>query len=84
MSDIDEYDCGAVFKRLDDFLDRELAPDEVALVQVHLDICEVCAREHRFESSVLDAIRGKLAQVRAPQALLDRIRAALDEDRHRA
>ncbi len=84
MNESHPYDCQAVFRRLDDFLDRELTPEETALVQAHLDICEVCAREQRFEASVLASIRAKLGQTRAPQGLVDRIRLVLDQERRRS
>lgn len=80
MNQPEPLDCQAVFRRLDDFVDRELTQDETALVQAHLDLCEVCAREYRFEASVIAAVRAKLTQVRAPQALIDRIRRSLEQD----
>jgi anti-sigma factor (TIGR02949 family) len=65
--------CEEVFTRLDDFLDRELSPEELRLVQEHLDTCAACADEHRFESHVLGEIRAKLRRIAVP----DRLRAAI-------
>lgn len=80
MTDPGPFDCQAVFQRLDDYLDRELTADEMMQVRAHLDLCEVCAREHRFEATVIAAVRAKLGQVRAPQALIDRVRRSLEQE----
>lgn len=42
--------CEETFRRLDDFVDRELTPQETALVREHLDTCAVCTSEYRFEA----------------------------------
>ena len=69
--------CEEVFARLDDFLDRELAPEELRLVQQHLDTCAACAGEHRFESHVLSEIRAKLRRIAVPERLRAAIAAQL-------
>ncbi len=50
MTRTDRMTCEEVFQRLDDYLDRELTPDEARMVKEHLDTCAACAAEHRFES----------------------------------
>jgi anti-sigma factor (TIGR02949 family) len=65
--------CEQTFRRLDDFVDRELAPEEAALVRDHLEICAACAREYQFEAGVLDAVKSKLRRIEAPADLLQRI-----------
>ena len=77
MSEIDRYTCEEAFQRLDDYLDRELAPAEAGLVRRHLDVCEVCAREHTFEASVLDQVRAKLQRIAVPPELAAKISRAL-------
>lgn len=74
------FTCEDVFRRLDDFLDRELSPDEMALVQAHLDACAQCASEHRFERRLVDDVRSKLQRIRVPETLLARIRRSIAED----
>lgn len=74
------FTCEDVFRRLDDFLDRELSAEEMALVQAHLDACAQCASEHRFERRLVDDVRNKLRRIRVPEALLARIRRSLAED----
>jgi anti-sigma factor (TIGR02949 family) len=65
--------CEESFRRLDDFLDRRLSPDETRLVEEHLQICEACTREFTFEASVLQGVKQKLRQLSAPPDLLSRI-----------
>jgi anti-sigma factor (TIGR02949 family) len=69
MNALNRYTCEEAFRRLDDFLDRELSPDEMELVQQHLAICEGCAREFSFEASILANVRDKLRQVELPPGL---------------
>lgn len=70
-----EFDCAETFKRLADYLDRELSPEEVERVDAHLAICEICAAEYRFEATLLAAIKEKARAARAPESLR---RAVLD------
>jgi anti-sigma factor (TIGR02949 family) len=74
---LDRMTCEEAFRRLDDYLDRELSPDEMLLVEGHLRICEVCTSEFVFEASVLTGVRGKLRSISAPSDLLARIAARL-------
>ncbi len=69
----DALTCAEAFRRLDDYLDRELAPDDVALVESHLATCEACADEFAVEQDLLDQLRAKLAQIKGPPGLLARI-----------
>jgi anti-sigma factor (TIGR02949 family) len=73
MNDINPLTCEEVFRRLDDYLDRELAPETMARVKEHLDTCEVCAREHRFEERMVSELREKLRRIRAPKDLAERV-----------
>ena len=75
---IERYGCEDVFRRLDDYLDRELSAAERELVELHLQECEACAREHRFENAFITDVRSKLRRIRAPGDLLERIVAQLD------
>ena len=77
MTHLDRYTCEEAFRRLDDYLDRELSAEEMTLVHEHLDICAGCAREFNFEASVLCGVREKLRQIDLPDSLQARILAAL-------
>lgn len=69
--------CEAAFRRLDDFLDRRLTPDETRLIEEHLHICAACTREFTFEASVLNGVKRRLRQLSAPPDLVSRILAQI-------
>lgn len=73
MSDIDYRSCTQVFARLDDWVDRELSPDDLERVEEHLEICARCASEFRVEGQVLRTIRAKLRRIRLPDGLEARV-----------
>ena len=81
MMALQRYTCEEAFRRLDDYLDRELTPDEMRKVQEHLETCAACATEFAFESSVVQHVRTKLQRIDAPAALRDRIARLLEEER---
>ena len=80
-SHLNRYTCEEAFRRLDDYLDRELTPEETVLVQQHLEICAGCAREFNFEASVLRGVRDKLQQIDVPPSLQSRILGVLNDQR---
>jgi anti-sigma factor (TIGR02949 family) len=73
----DRYTCEEMLRRLDDYLDRELTPDEIRCVEEHLETCDACAREFGFEASVIRVVRAKLRPVDMPATLLDRVAMTL-------
>ncbi len=77
MTRTDRMTCEEVFQRLDDYLDRELTPDEARMVKEHLDTCAACAAEHRFEDRLLNDVKQKLRRLAAPPSLLARVQAAI-------
>ncbi|MCI0433715.1 MAG: anti-sigma factor [Gemmatimonadetes bacterium] len=77
MSRTGRYTCEDAFRRLDDYLDRALTPDERNSVEAHLRECEACASEFRFESTFVDDVRSKLKRIVAPSDLLERISQGL-------
>jgi anti-sigma factor (TIGR02949 family) len=79
MSRPDRLTCEETFRRLDDFVDRELTADEAAMVREHLETCVVCAREYAFESSLLRSVRAKLNHISAPPDLMQKISRRLAE-----
>jgi anti-sigma factor (TIGR02949 family) len=81
MTHLSRYTCEEAFRRLDDYLDRELSGEEMTLVHEHLEICAGCAREFNFEASVLNGVRSKLRQIELPPSLEARILAALQSER---
>lgn len=83
MKPLDRYTCEEALRRLDDYLDRELRPEEMTRVQRHLETCEVCAREFTFEAGVLRQVRSKLQRIAVPTSLRTRLAQALAEERAR-
>ncbi len=76
-SRLDRYTCDEALRRLDDFVDRELAEAELRLVHEHLETCAACTAQFKFEAGVLDQVREKLRRIAVPPDLLARIRASL-------
>ncbi len=76
------YTCEETFRRLDDYLDRELVTEEMQLVAEHLQSCEMCTREFAFEASVLNEVRTKLQRISVPSEFRDRVFHLLAEERN--
>jgi anti-sigma factor (TIGR02949 family) len=81
MAQIDRYTCEETIRRLDDYLDRELTPHEMQLVQEHLEVCALCASEYAFEVSALERLRDKLQRLPAPADLITKVARALERAR---
>jgi anti-sigma factor (TIGR02949 family) len=77
----DRFTCEETFRRLDDFLDRELGAAEMARVREHLETCAACAREFSFESSVLEGVKRKVRNIDLPVDVRARVTAALRKER---
>jgi len=78
MNHLDIYTCEQVFRRLDDYLDRELSEEEMTLVREHLEICAACAAEHQFQASVITQVRSRLQKIGAPDDLRRKVSSLLD------
>jgi anti-sigma factor (TIGR02949 family) len=72
--------CQETFRRLDDYLDRELSAQDMVAVEAHLRACAICAPEFEVERELLDAIRARLTRLRVPEELKARISALLDRE----
>ena len=81
MTHLSRYTCEEAFRRLDDYLDRELSAEEMTLVREHLEICAGCAREFTFEDSVLRGVKDRLRQIDLPPSLQARILGVLGQGR---
>ncbi|HEY7480589.1 MAG TPA: zf-HC2 domain-containing protein [Gemmatimonadales bacterium] len=77
MSRLDRTNCEEAFRRLDDYLDRRLTPEELRIIEEHLDVCAWCTREFSFEASVLYGVKRKLRQLEAPSDLVSKILSQL-------
>jgi anti-sigma factor (TIGR02949 family) len=77
---LDRATCEETFRRLDDYLDRRLTPEETRLIEQHLQTCDACSREFVFEASVIEGVREKLRRVAAPEGLAARISERLNRE----
>ena len=73
-----QFNCEETFRRMQDYLDRELTAEEVRLVRAHLRGCGVCAEEYVFEASMLKRVRNSLRAVPIPKNLLELVSQSLD------
>lgn len=70
-------DCADVLRQLWDYLDGELDPARVALIEAHLVVCRRCPEHVRFERAFLDAVRRGRREHEGAAALTERVVAAL-------
>ena len=76
---VNRFTCEEAFRRLDDYLDRELAAEELRLIEEHLGDCASCLQEFTYERSVLEGLKGKLRRLPMPEDLLARIQRKLGQ-----
>ena len=72
--------CEAILRRLDDYIDRELSPGDLRMVEQHIEDCLRCAERYRFEISLIQEIRSRLRRIRLPGDLVARIKLRLDAE----
>jgi anti-sigma factor (TIGR02949 family) len=83
VTQLSRTNCEEAFRRLNDFLDRRLPPEEMRIIEEHLEICAWCAREFNFETSVLHGLKRKVRQLDVPAGLLSRILSRLPPSEER-
>ena len=71
--------CDETFRRLDDYLDRQLSSGELEAVEEHLADCERCSGEFAVERQLLDGIRDKLSRLRLSDSVKRRIAALIQQ-----
>jgi anti-sigma factor (TIGR02949 family) len=69
--------CEEAMALLDDYLKRELTPELVAEVKVHLGRCRDCEGLARFEQSFLKMLETRACKETCPKEVRARILAAL-------
>ena len=80
MSRLDHLRCEDVFQHLNDYIDRELSPDEMEKVAAHLERCIQCAEQVACETSAIQQVRTALQRIRLPRDVKTAITAALDRE----
>jgi anti-sigma factor (TIGR02949 family) len=73
----DAIDCREAHARLQDYLKEELTPERADEVTAHLERCRHCFSQARFEESFLLMLKIKSQRTCCPNALKERILAAL-------
>jgi len=73
MNETTFFTCEETFRRMKDYVDRELPAADVALVEMHLKVCGACASEYRFEQTLLRETRAKLRSVPTPPDAIARL-----------
>jgi hypothetical protein len=71
--------CRDLADLLIDYLADELPPEQVAQIRMHLDFCPPCVC-YIETYQLTNKLTRKLPPVAPPTALLDRLRAALEQD----
>jgi anti-sigma factor (TIGR02949 family) len=80
---MDRFTCEEVFRRLDDYVDRELNEEEMRLVREHLELCAYCAAEYQFEDTFITHVRSKVQRISCPSDLMANISQALSNTAHK-
>ena len=75
-------DCENSLHALYAYLDGELTDDRRAAIQHHLDGCQPCAEPYDFEAELRAVVRRK-CQEQVPDALMAKIRTALESEASR-
>ncbi|HLK54988.1 MAG TPA: anti-sigma factor [Chthonomonadaceae bacterium] len=71
------YTCKEALARLDDYLDRELSPEETKKVAQHLKICHACTDRFKFEAELIQGLRAKVQRIDLPPDLMENVSQAL-------
>jgi anti-sigma factor (TIGR02949 family) len=78
MSEPGKCSCQEAFEKLDDFLCRELTPEDIQRLESHLCECFHCAEAFKAEGRLHECIKRKIEKIAMPPDLAQRVRAALD------
>ncbi len=79
MTELTRLSCQETFRRLEDYIDRELDSREMKLVQEHLEQCLVCAKEFDFEGTLIAELREKISRIEVAPNLIAKISHRLKE-----
>jgi predicted anti-sigma-YlaC factor YlaD len=61
--------CGEIRWELNDYIDRELTPEEMHMVTTHLTACVICAEQLLLNRAQLIHIRRQLGRIQMPAHL---------------
>lgn len=72
-----ETDCRSVLERIYLYLDGEIAGEECAFIQIHLEQCTGCLHRYGFEQDFKELVNRKCREGTVPAGLVERIRAGI-------
>ena len=81
MAGHDLMTCGEIHGQLNDYIDRELTPEEMHMVRTHLTACVTCAEQFLLDRAQLNHIRRQLGRIQMPAHLKAKISATLSRER---
>ncbi len=73
-------DCNQSLAHLQDYLKRELSPELLVEVRIHLEHCRDCTGYARFEASFLLLLETRAGRETCPKEVRARILAALQAE----
>jgi mycothiol system anti-sigma-R factor len=72
-----ETDCSEVLDRVYEYIDHEMADDDCATIQTHLDECAPCLAEFGLEQAVKALVQRSCGCDTAPEQLRGKILAKI-------
>ena len=76
----DFYSCEEAVKRLNEYLDHEMTPEERGVVLRHLEICRSCLTRFSFEQHLVVTLRQKVSLLCLPAPVREKLFLLLRED----
>jgi len=76
----DYYSCEEAVKRLNEYLDHELAPEERRDVIKHLTLCRPCLERFHFEENLIVQLRERMKKFCCPKTLKQRLSVMISKE----
>ena len=76
----DFYSCEEAVKRLNEYLDHEMTPEERIVVLKHLEICRPCLKRFSFEQTLVVSLRQKVTALCLPEVFRVKLHSLLREE----
>lgn len=76
-------DCSEALEMLQDYLKQELSAETVERIERHFTNCIPCFRSRQFEERFIAMIAERTRGICAPDAVRERVLAALEHERAR-
>jgi anti-sigma factor (TIGR02949 family) len=73
----DDFDCSRARMQLYEYLDGEMAPDDIGKIREHLAHCGPCLREYDLDQTLKALIRRSCSREAAPVELRTQILARI-------